>query len=91
LTAVPNVEAHVRRVINAVAIPLVSTSATGEAAAVGRTNVAPTSPTAWARNKTETNTEKASSVYRESFCTRCEAEVTAKIARQMAATNLVAA
>ena len=90
VTAVPNVSAQVPNVIRAVIIAFVRAVA-DEAEETGTAKVALTSPTAWARNKTDTKTEKISSVHRDSFCTRFEAEVNAIKARHTDATDPVAA
>ena len=57
VTAVPNVSAQVPNVIRAVIIAFVRAVA-DEAEETGTAKVALTSPTAWARNKTDTKTEK---------------------------------
>ena len=76
----PKVHAHVIKVMRAVA-----------SEEAGKVKVAPTSPMACARNKTETRTEKISSVHRERFWTKFDAEVRANPAKQRAATDPVAA
>lgn len=90
VTAVPKVKAQVKKVIRAVTIAFVRAFVDDDTAAVTAKD-APTSPTAWAKNKTDTNTEKISSVHRDSFFTRLEADVSAIKARHTAATDPVAA
>ena len=97
VTAVPKVHAHVIKVMRALVMALIDDddddddNVADASEDAGKVKVAPTSPMACARNKTETRTEKISSVHRESFWTKFDAEVRANPAKQRAATDPVAA